>query len=197
MATLNEIDVRRTEDRETATLAPLLEEELSEIVERRGAVERYALGMLRLGMGWIFLWAFVDKLFGLGFATKADGAWLAGGSPTFGFLNFATKGPFAEFYSGLAGNVVVDWMFMLGLLAIGLPLVLGIGVRVAASIGVIMLAMMYTAGFMPPEHNPFVDDHVMYAIVMVILVVTAPGAYLGLGGLWARIGLVTRYPALK
>ena len=197
MATLNEIERGTIRDTEDHALAPRLEEELTEIVERRGAVERYALGLLRLGLGWIFLWAFVDKLFGLGFATEADGAWLAGGSPTFGFLNFATKGPFAEFYSGMAGNVVVDWMFMLGLLAIGLPLVLGIGVRVAGSIGVIMLAMMYTAGFMPPENNPFVDSHIMYAIVMVTLVATAPGAYLGLGGLWAKTRLVRRYPVLK
>ena len=92
---------------------------------------------------------------------------------------------------------MVDWLFMLGLLAIGLPLVLGIGVRVASSIGVVMVALMYTAAFMPPENNPFVDEHIIYAIVMVGLVATAPGAYLGLGGLWAKGGLVRRYPVLK
>ena len=26
-------------------------------------------GILRVAMGWTFLWAFIDKLFGLGFAT--------------------------------------------------------------------------------------------------------------------------------
>lgn len=53
----------------------------------------------------------------------------------------------------MAGNAVVDWLFMLGILAIGLPLVLGIGVRIgvriavriAASIGVVMLLVMYSA----------------------------------------------------
>src|SRR3712207_7355187 len=50
---------------------------------------RYVLAGLRLALGWIFLWAFVDKLFGLGFATKAENAWIDGGSPTQGFLGNA------------------------------------------------------------------------------------------------------------
>ena len=197
MATLTELKRDRTGFPEAPELSPRVRESIEEIVDRRGRMERYVLGLLRLGVGWIFLWGFVDKLFGLGFATKSGDAWVSGGSPTFGFLNFATTGPFSGLYSDLAGNVVVDWLFMLGLLAIGLPLVLGVGVRIAASIGVVMLTLMYTAGFMPPEHNPFVDDHIMYGIVMVGLVVTAPGAYLGLGGLWAKTRLVRRYPVLR
>ena len=34
-------------------------------------VARYAWFAARIGMGFIFLWAFVDKLFGLGYATPA------------------------------------------------------------------------------------------------------------------------------
>ena len=49
--------------------------------------------VLRLMMGLIFLWAFVDKLLGLGFATKPENSWLNGGSPTSGFLLNATHGP--------------------------------------------------------------------------------------------------------
>ena len=43
---------------------------------------------LRLVMGFIFLWAFFDKVFGLGFATTTDKAWIYGMSPTTGFLSF-------------------------------------------------------------------------------------------------------------
>lgn len=150
-----------------------------------------------MGMGWIFLWAFVDKLFGLGYATASEGAWINGGSPTFGFLNFATKGPFAELYQGMAGNVVVDWLFMLGLLAIGLPLMLGIGVRLAAATGVLMLGLMYSAGSMLPEHNPFLDDHIIYAVIMVGLIVVGGGTHLGLGNMWAKTRLVRKYPILE
>ena len=34
----------------------------------------YALGAMRIAFGFYFLWAFVDKLFGLGFATPAERA---------------------------------------------------------------------------------------------------------------------------
>ena len=43
---------------------------------------QYVLGLLRLIIGWVFFWAFIDKVFGLGFATTAEKAWLAGVSPT-------------------------------------------------------------------------------------------------------------------
>src|SRR5690606_11460400 len=104
-------------------------------------------GLARIGLGFIFLWAFVDKLVGLGFSTCRDAvsgsvevmcerAWLNGGSPTGGFLQFGTDGPFADFYQGLAGNTLIDWLFMMGLLGIGLALILGIGMRIAVVSGV-------------------------------------------------------------
>ena len=73
-------------------------------------------GLLRIMLGWIFLWPFLDKLFGWGFATEAGQGWLQGGSPTAGFLQFGTKGPLAEYFQSLAGQAWVDWLFMAGLL---------------------------------------------------------------------------------
>ena len=151
---------------------------------------------LRLAMGWTFFWAFADKLFGLGYATEAGKGWIDGGSPTFGFLNFASRGPLAETYKGLAGSESIEWLFMLGLLGIGLPLLLGIGVRIAGSIGIVMYALMYTA-LITPENNPFMDDHIVGIIIMAGLVLAAAGSPIGLGKLWVRIPLVKRYPLLK
>ena len=92
--------------------------------------------------------------------------------------------------------MVVDWLFMLGILAIGLPLVLGIGVRIAASIGVVMLLIMYSA-LLLPEHNPVLDDHIIYAVIMLGLAVVNPGYHLGLGRWWGRMKLVSKFPILK
>lgn len=80
--------------------------------------------LLRFALGFTLLWAFLDKTFGLGRATAPDKSWMAGGSPTAGFLKNAVQGPLADFYHSLAGNPVVDWLFMLGLLLIGLALIL-------------------------------------------------------------------------
>ena len=159
--------------------------------------EKTIWGLLRIGMGLIFLWAFMDKLFGLGFATTADKAWITGGSPTFGFLKFATKGPFAFFYQNMAGSAVVDWLFMLGLLFIGLTLTLGILVRFGSYIGALMLVLMYTAGFMPPENHPFIDDHIIYIIIMIGLSMTNSGEYLGLGKQWANTDFVKKHKVFK
>jgi thiosulfate dehydrogenase (quinone) large subunit len=48
------------------------------------------LAAARIAIGWTFLWAFLDKAVGLGFATQRADAWISGGSPTFGYLTFAT-----------------------------------------------------------------------------------------------------------
>jgi hypothetical protein len=47
------------------------------------------LAVFRVVLGFEFLWAFLDKTFGLGYATPAERAWINGGSPTKGFLRSA------------------------------------------------------------------------------------------------------------
>jgi len=157
----------------------------------------YFWGLLRIGMGWIFFWGFIDKLFGLGFGTAPDKAWLAGGSPTAGFLKSGTRGPLSEFYQGLAGNPVVDWLFMAGLLFIGLALMIGIGVRIAGYSGAAMMILIFSAGFMPPQNNPFLDHHVIYTILLIGFALTSSGHYLGFGRRWSESSLVKRYPFLE
>jgi thiosulfate dehydrogenase [quinone] large subunit len=157
---------------------------------------RYVLAGLRLALGWVFLWAFLDKLFGLGFATKAENAWIDGGSPTAGFLGNAVKGPFADFYGSFAGAAWADWLFMIGLAGIGIALILGIGMRIAAIAGALLLIAMWTA-VLPPENNPFMDDHLVYAGVLALLALTAAGHTLGLGKYWTSLPIVQRLPWLK
>lgn len=151
---------------------------------------QYVLATLRLALGWTFLWAFLDKTFGLGFATPSEGAWIDGGSPTTGYLS-GVEGPFKDFFTNLAGNTWVDWVFMIGLLGIGLALILGIGMRVAAVAGVLMLGLMYLAS-LPLDNNPFMDEHITEALMIVVLALTFSGRYLGLGRYWERIPFVQK-----
>src|SRR5581483_6262855 len=136
----------------------------------------YAWALLRIVLGYIFLWAFLDKLFGLGFATCKDKitgtvhfgcsqSWLHGGSPTTGFLGHATTGPFSNFYHNIAGQAWVDWLFMVGLLVVGLGLLLGIWVRFASLVGIVMLLLMWSA-LLWPTNSPLVDEHIVYAIAL-------------------------------
>jgi thiosulfate dehydrogenase [quinone] large subunit len=165
--------------------------------EEKSGILDYVMAALRIGVGWTFLWAFLDKTFGLGFATEAGKGWVDGGSPTYGFLTFGTKAPFADFFAGMAGSVTVEWLFMLGLLGIGLPLMLGIGVRIAAATGIVMLGMMYVASAILPEHNPFLDDHIINALILLAITIGLPGYRLGLGRYFGKSRLARRYPLLK
>jgi len=157
---------------------------------------RFVLAGLRIGLGWIFLWAFVDKLFGLGHATPSANAWIHGGSPTAGFLGKAVSGPFEGFYHSIAGAAWADWLFMAGLLGIGIALLAGIGIRLAAVAGGLLLVLMWTA-VLPPETNPIIDDHLIYAGVLALLALTAAGDTLGLGRWWSRQPTVQRLPWLR
>ncbi len=153
-------------------------------------------GVLRLALGWVFFWAFIDKLFGLGFSTSSENSWLAGGSPTSGFLEFATKGPFQEIYQGMAGNPLVDWLFMLGLAFVGITLLSGVLVKLGSYTGIMMMVLMYTAAFMPPANNPFLDSHIVYIIVLFGLSINNSGFYFGFGRWWSERKIVKRYNIL-
>ena len=144
-----------------------------------GAPTRYLLAGIRLALGWVFLWAFLDKLFGLGHETTVAKSWLNGGSPTKGFLG-SSKGPFADFFHSIAGNGVVDVLFMAAMLALGVALMLGIGMRIAAVVGALVTVLMWAA-VLPPASNPFMDDHLVYAGVLVALALLGAGNTLGLG----------------
>jgi thiosulfate dehydrogenase [quinone] large subunit len=152
----------------------------------------YVWAVARISIGWVFLWAFLDKTFGWGFATPAERAWVAGGSPTTGFLKGTGEHALGGFFSTLAGQAWVDWLFMAGLLGIGLALVLGIGTRIAAGAGTGMLVLMWAAE-LPLETNPFMDDHIIYSIVLIGLALAGAGTTLGLGNL----PIVQRTPWLK
>src|SRR3989344_2234299 len=105
--------------------------------------QKIVLMTLRFVMGFIFLWAFFDKVFGLGFATTSEKAWINGGSPTSGFLASAVRGPFADFFHSLSGVAAVDWLFMLGLLFVGLTLIFNKFVKWGCLAGVAIFLLMY------------------------------------------------------
>lgn len=158
------------------------------------AVAKYSWFAARIGMGLIFLWAFVDKLFGLGYATPAGKGWIDGGHPTKGFLSGA-EGPFAGVYHDLAGTPFADIAFMVGLAAIGVALLLGIGMRIAAAAGALMLTMMYTV-VLPPETNPVIDDHLILAVLLIGIAAAGAGVTFGLGCWWTKTPLVKKLPWL-
>ncbi|MGA4837566.1 hypothetical protein [Streptomyces sp. G45] len=167
----------------------------------------YAFASLRLLMGAVFLWAFLDKTFGFGYATTSGRGWVDGGSPTKGFLSGVAAGPMESTFHSWAGDAWADWLFMAGLLGVGLALVAGVGLRLAAAAGTALMALMWIAEWPPAKHlsdgslsmstNPVVDYHVIYAVALIVLALASAGDTLGAGGWWARLPFVRRHTWLR
>ncbi len=155
-----------------------------------------ALAVLRIVLGLSFLWAFVDKVFGLGYATPSGKGWIDGGDPTAGFLGKGTNGPMADFYRSLVGDWWVTPLFMIGLAGIGVALTLGIGMRIAAISGALLYVLMWSAN-LPPENNPVLDDHIVGAVTVVVLALVAAGNVWGFGKWWSSQDFVRKYPWLR
>jgi thiosulfate dehydrogenase (quinone) large subunit len=167
-----------------------------------------ALGLLglRLAIGFEFVWAFLDKTFGLGYSTPSAHAWIHGGSPTTGFLAGVGAGPLQGTFHWLAGMAAVDWLFMLGLLGIGVALVLGVALRPAAISGATLLGMMYVAswpfaklaGGQPTGSvNPLVDDHIVGIMALVAIGAFAALSAGAVSRRWSELALVRSHSWLR
>ena len=152
------------------------------------------LAVLRLATGFIFLWAFLDKTFGLGFSTPTDLAWINGGMPSQGFLNSdAVVGPLKPVFAAIA-SPLSDVLFMVAMLAIGVAVMLGIGLHVSAVAGTVLMLAMYLAEWPFAANagstNPLVDYHIIYALALIVVAVLAAGDTWGIGRQWKETSLV-------
>lgn len=152
------------------------------------------------------LWAFLDKTFGLGYSTPAAKSWLNGGSPTNGFLSHVAVGPLQGFFQSIAGSAVVDTLFMVSLLGIGVAMILGAGLGIAAVSNAVLIMGMWAAewplakftstGAASGSTNPFVDYHLVYALIGIVFAYLAVASRYGLGAWWSRLTVVQKNPWL-
>ncbi|WP_062299229.1 hypothetical protein [Demequina maris] len=166
------------------------------------------LSVTRIALGFVFLWAFLDKLLGLGFSTcrtvaedgtftidaLCDKAWVNGGHVTEGYLVYGgnVNSPFHDFFVNLGADRWTDWPFMLGLLGVGAALMLGIGTKIAAWAGSLMLLFMYMTQ-MFPSTNPILDDHIVYILAIFGIVwVELTRQPIGLGKWWRSLEIVKK-----
>lgn len=171
-------------DTDTPTTAPTTGERVVTSPAARGA-----LAVLRIAISCVFLWPVLDKTLGLGYATPSERAWLNGGSPTTGYLS-SLEGPLSGPFVEMAGPAT-DWLFMLGMGLTGLALLLGVGTRVAAVSGTLLMALLWVTTWpvAAGSNNPVVDDHVVTALVVVVVALTRAGETFGLGRVAARVGV--------
>lgn len=144
--------------------------------------------LLRLAMGWTFLVAGLTKVL--------DPEWSATG-----YLKFAIPegNPFMGMWAAMAGNPLIDALNMWGALLIGISLLLGVLTRWSAFWGITMMLFYWASsrtgglaqGF-PDEFGFFIDDHIVYALVLTLLIVSRAGRIYGFDGRVAE-----KFPLLR
>ncbi len=155
----------------------------------------HVLAAFRVLTGWIMLWPFFDKLFGLGFQTPHGGGWMDGVSPS-SYVVYVADGVFKDLYVSLAGNPVIDVVLMAALLVLGVTLTAGIASKLTTAGMCAFLLVMYSL-HVPPSDNPLVDYHIL--LVLGVLDVYFLGGYEKLAWYhkWRELRIVKRFPVLE
>ena len=137
---------------------------------------RTLLLLLRLSLAWVFLYAASHQV-------------LVPDWSVAGFLN-STK-TFNGLFTLFTGPVlapIISFLVAYGHLLIGLSLLLGLAVRVSASFGILLMLLYWMAHmdfpYISNTNNFIVDDHIVYALVLALLIATRAGHIYGLDS-WA------------
>ncbi len=139
--------------------------------------ERMLIFLLRISLGWVFLYAASHQVFVPGWSAA-------------GFLEHTKT--FHGLFSNFTGPViapVVSFLVAYGHLLIGLSLVFGLMVRVSSVFGILLMLLYWMAHMDFPyisDHNNFIIDfHIVDALVLGLLIVKHAGHVWGLDR-WAE-----------
>jgi thiosulfate dehydrogenase (quinone) large subunit len=140
--------------------------------------QRGLILFLRLAIGWVFLYAGVTQLF-------AEPSWSAAS-----FLEHTTT--FHFIYGPLAASAylpLINFCVTWGHLLIGLSLVSGLMIRVSGIFAVILMIVYWSAHlnfpYVDTPLNFLLDEHIVYAAVIMYLMAVRAGHVCGLDG-WAE-----------
>ena len=150
------------------------------------SLESKFLLISRLAVGWLMFYAGITKI--------VNPAWTAGGY-------LANAKTFPGFYGWLAAPENISWVNFLnewGLTLIGLSLILGLGVRLSSILGALLMLLYYFPVLEFPEvaHGFIVDEHIIYAAILLFFATVRAGRYYGLDNWCANLPICRRYPRL-
>lgn len=150
--------------------------------------QKITLVLLRLSMGWLMFYAGITKIL--------NPQWTAAG-----YLNNAkTYGGLFQWFATPANIGWVNFVNEWGLTLLGASLILGIAVRLSSILGVALMALYYLPILSFPivgAHSYIVDEHVIYALVLVLFATLRAGQYYGLETWCAKLPICSRFPRLR
>ncbi|MBI4217416.1 MAG: DoxX family protein [Parcubacteria group bacterium] len=150
-------------------------------------MQKLTLFFLRISLGWMFFYAGITKVL--------DPNWSAAG-----YLQGAKT--FTEFYNWLlqpgilpAVNFINEW----GLTLLGIALILGVFVRLSSVLGAALMILYYFPVLEFPylEHAFIVDEHIIYAAVLLFLGAAKAGRVWGLENWCSNLPICSKFPRLR
>ena len=155
--------------------------------DRLDRSDKKLLAAARIALGWLFFYAGITKLLAPAWSAK-------------GFLLGAKT--FTGFYAWLASDgvlPVVDFMNEWGLTLLGVSLILGVFVRLSGLLGALLMVLYWFPGldFPKVDHGYLVDDHVIYALVLLYFAAVKAGRWYGLEERCAKLPICAKYPRLR
>ncbi|MDO8435400.1 MAG: DoxX family protein [bacterium] len=150
-------------------------------------IQKISLFLLRITMGWMFLYAGLSHVLDPKFSAAG---YLAGAKT------------FVAFYHWLAGPSilpVVNFINAWGLTLLGISLILGIAVRLSAKLGALLMILYWLPlGIVHPNaHSLIVDEHIIYAAALLVLGSVSAGRIWGLENWCSNLPLCSTYPKLR
>lgn len=133
--------------------------------------QKISLLLLRLSLGWLMFYAGITKI--------VDPAWSAAGYLT----NAQTFQSIYAWFAQPAILPVTNFLNEWGLTLIGISLIVGAFVRLSSTLGILLMLLYYFPVLTFPTigaHSFLVDEHIIYALVFLLLLAYRAGRVWGL-----------------
>ncbi|HED04463.1 MAG TPA: DoxX family membrane protein [Candidatus Fraserbacteria bacterium] len=170
--------------KETQLLAEVRQRTVLTARAKRDWVGPLRLLLLRVAMGILMLT--------LGLRLLTEGGWKAW-MQIGGFLPGVVRGPFAGPFVALWDSPVILYLVIWSAILVGIAMILGLFVRLAAIGGATMMLLFYIATI-PPQFG-WVNQQLIFLLIFTLFPALGPGYQLGLD--YFLIPLRKRYPVLR
>ncbi|MDP2695737.1 MAG: DoxX family protein [bacterium] len=151
-------------------------------------LQKTSLFLLRVSVGWLFFYAGITKV--LNPEWSAEG-YLKGAKTFAGFYQWLTSPAMLPIT-----NFVNEW----GLTLLGVSLILGAFVRLSSLPGALLMMLYYFPVLdfpYPNAHSYIVDEHIIYALVLVLFFVSRASKVWGLGSWASSWPFLSKYPRIR
>ena len=139
--------------------------------------QKVTLFALRITLGWLFFWAGITKVLNPDFSAAG---YLEGAKTFSGFYHWLASPAMLPFT-----NFINEW----GLTLLGLALILGIFTKWASRLGALLMILYYLPILdfpYPNAHSFIVDEHIIYAVGLMVLCAFEAGKN------WSVMSLIKR-----